>query len=645
MPVPSVDDFNNAKIDVDDLASIINGSTTVTTRLGGDKLSVDQALSQIIVGEVTAYSAAAQYTAIEEWVEYSGAMYRPKPSQLPIGPEVFDSGKWSAVNGLNLANIEGNQNSVVRSDMNAYLDNQQLADYTALRGLITTSFVSGNEFFNVVSRNGNDQIGGGEFVWFGQDLSAEVAKDPLSGVIVAPDSDLSGASGAFVRRIYRDLSVLFWEDGVTDGINDNSTAFQAACDYVNANITAGGTAGGAIHVPGGPGRAYSVQEVLIKAQGTRIYGDGRFNTEVRCRGGRYMFATDNLSGTNYINEITIERLQIKFTNNLDDSSLAAAIILRFSFGNILRDLHISRGSGTEAHNANGLFLTDGNFTTQVMKCSIDRVKMETVSVGVNPRMTTGVFSDCEFVKVNMSNVDDIDFFACANQAFIPSNHPQYRYTATDCKNINIIGGDIESDIANDVAHLVTRVDGYHAHGVAMIGYNPILASAYMDITDCSNVTSKGNTFLSPASPAYEYIRRAGTNKRLRLMDRNFNQNASVGEIEFTGRTIMATEENPLVDTTTLGSDSVMVAMSRAFTTFNMIGANNSSCIIKFGDQDNLSSGEINYSHVTDEYTIRAGGNPVMQINGSGQITFVTLPTSAPAGSGKVWNDSGTLKIT
>ncbi len=100
MPIPSVVDFENAKVDVDDLADIVNGNNTVTTRLGGDKLSVSQALSQIIVGEVTVYSAATTYTAIEEYVEYSGAIYRPLPSQLPIGPEAFNASKWAIVQGV-----------------------------------------------------------------------------------------------------------------------------------------------------------------------------------------------------------------------------------------------------------------------------------------------------------------------------------------------------------------------------------------------------------------------------------------------------------------------------------------------------------------------------------------------------------------
>ena len=97
MAIVTKEKLENADIDVDDLAAIVNGSSTVSTRLGGDKFSVDQALSQIIVGQVTVYSAAATYANIEDWVEFSGAIYRPLPSQLPIGPEAFNSSKWAVV--------------------------------------------------------------------------------------------------------------------------------------------------------------------------------------------------------------------------------------------------------------------------------------------------------------------------------------------------------------------------------------------------------------------------------------------------------------------------------------------------------------------------------------------------------------------
>lgn len=109
----TVEQGENASRDANDLAAIVNESTTVTTRYGGDKLSVDQALSQIIVGEVSVYSAAATYTNIEDWVEYSGVVYRPLPSALPIGPEAFNAANWAVAQGAGAAaNITYNSTTV-----------------------------------------------------------------------------------------------------------------------------------------------------------------------------------------------------------------------------------------------------------------------------------------------------------------------------------------------------------------------------------------------------------------------------------------------------------------------------------------------------------------------------------------------------
>jgi hypothetical protein len=61
MPAPTVQEINDAKTDLDDLEQIVNGdaTTTVTTRLGGDKPSVSKALS-----DASAFRSVADYTAL-----------------------------------------------------------------------------------------------------------------------------------------------------------------------------------------------------------------------------------------------------------------------------------------------------------------------------------------------------------------------------------------------------------------------------------------------------------------------------------------------------------------------------------------------------------------------------------------------------
>lgn len=100
MTIPTVQEFEDGKTDLDDLESIVNGLTTVTTRLGNSIPCLNQALSQITISAITAYSAATTYTLITQWVEESGIVYRPLPSALPIGPEAFNSSNWVIAQGV-----------------------------------------------------------------------------------------------------------------------------------------------------------------------------------------------------------------------------------------------------------------------------------------------------------------------------------------------------------------------------------------------------------------------------------------------------------------------------------------------------------------------------------------------------------------
>jgi hypothetical protein len=69
--------------------------------------------------------------------------------------------------------------------------------------------------------------GEGIFRWNGNDLSAEVKKDTQSGIYVAPDSDLTGTSGAWVR-LYGEAVNVHWFGAIGDGITNDTIAIQAA---------------------------------------------------------------------------------------------------------------------------------------------------------------------------------------------------------------------------------------------------------------------------------------------------------------------------------------------------------------------------------------------------------------------------------
>jgi len=78
----------------------------------------------------------------------------------------------------------------------------------------------------------------GVFVFDASDLSTEVAADTLEGIYIAPNSDPTGAGGAWVRN-YSGPVHISWFGAASDGTTDDSAAIQAAHDLL-AHTLGGG---------------------------------------------------------------------------------------------------------------------------------------------------------------------------------------------------------------------------------------------------------------------------------------------------------------------------------------------------------------------------------------------------------------------
>ena len=85
----------------------------------------------------------------------------------------------------------------------------------------------------------------GLFTWNGANLSAQVTGDPGQGITIAPASDTTGASGAWVRQYPLPDVYLSWWGVLADGTTDNSTAL------INWNTWARTQAGVTAHAPTG----------------------------------------------------------------------------------------------------------------------------------------------------------------------------------------------------------------------------------------------------------------------------------------------------------------------------------------------------------------------------------------------------------
>jgi len=78
----------------------------------------------------------------------------------------------------------------------------------------------------------------GAFVWNGSNLSANVTADPQQGIYVAPASDTTGASGAWVRVYVNDLTAEMF-GAVGDGTTDDLAALTGLINYLKTIFTTG----------------------------------------------------------------------------------------------------------------------------------------------------------------------------------------------------------------------------------------------------------------------------------------------------------------------------------------------------------------------------------------------------------------------
>lgn len=133
----------------------------------------------------------------------------------------------------------------------------------------------------------------GEFVWTPGDHSAVVAADTLNGLYIAPDSDPSGASGAWVRKFDGDEALVDWWGAVGNKTMDCSAAFQAAVDTLSARIV-GGSFGGTLVLGVGD---YRLGTKVDWKPRVSMRGSGRNSTYIRSLGGSItnMINVENIS--------------------------------------------------------------------------------------------------------------------------------------------------------------------------------------------------------------------------------------------------------------------------------------------------------------------------------------------------------------
>jgi hypothetical protein len=116
----------------------------------------------------------------------------------------------------------------------------------------------------------------GLFVFDAADFTAQVAADLRQAICVAPTSDVTGASGAWVRRFSGPINVQWFGAAPSAAAAINNAAFQAALSYCEATGSNSfaftqGVGGGSLFVPRG---VYNLSATLDIRSTVTIQGEG-----------------------------------------------------------------------------------------------------------------------------------------------------------------------------------------------------------------------------------------------------------------------------------------------------------------------------------------------------------------------------------
>jgi hypothetical protein len=200
----------NAEADLETLSDIINGSSAapdVINRAGNHLKTIARVLAEATANlgyELPLpYAAGIAISRTSQTVEQAGTVWAPLPSSIPmITGAVFDATKWHVVQF---------KFSVATRD--------DVAALPAIAGstVILSEGRRGGTFFFYTAA--------AYLALTGKSLVALVTADTERGVYIAPGTDLTGASGAWVRQI-----ITYWKTewfgAPGDGIANDHTAFR-----------------------------------------------------------------------------------------------------------------------------------------------------------------------------------------------------------------------------------------------------------------------------------------------------------------------------------------------------------------------------------------------------------------------------------
>jgi hypothetical protein len=304
----------------------------------------------------------------------------------------------------------------------------------------------------------------GTFVFDASDLSAKVTADTLQGIYVAPSSDTTGASGAWVRK-YKGGADPRWFGCTLDGVTDDKAAFTAAITVAKHVIVPDGFT---LHTTG---------EIQLPSN-THIEGKGGtvdFLASTVGTGQRLFSLTDSVSN------IRITGLNITCSSDVDFIGLIRMSQLA---GTTLDGLDVLNNvvtySATPSTSADRWFVVGtGPGTRKNIRVNGNRLDgpMQLMATPV----AVGTFQDSEicYNRVHNSRSNSISLLSAGD---INATYP------CALSNVKVTDNVITADAYTSIG-IVVGIDSTGANDKNMNIQNLLIARNKIDITGSSNKTA------------------------------------------------------------------------------------------------------------------------------------------------------------
>jgi len=230
----TVEDLDNAKLDVDTIADIANDTgVSVIDRLGATRLTANEAIRRMGYQVPVTYATSLVMSTLTQTVDYLGVVYAPLPTMIPFTTSgTFETTKFYVI-----------QNNEIVKKYNTY------ADILASGGAILDNTRADTSGYN------SSGDGGANSFYY----STASTATHNAGTVIKPTA-VSGA-GRWLAINPNNINVMQF-GAKTDG-TDTTTHFQAAIDFAASN-------GLVVKVPAG---SFTINTTIILKQGVSLIGE------------------------------------------------------------------------------------------------------------------------------------------------------------------------------------------------------------------------------------------------------------------------------------------------------------------------------------------------------------------------------------